>query len=75
MITNLVPYPRSHFVSCAQAPFVNRDKEHSNHVSVEEMTKAVFDEKNQTMETMGYSHRWAKFFGCALTYRGDVTPS
>jgi tubulin alpha len=40
--TNLVPYPRIHFMLPSYSPFVSADKAHHPEISVDEMTNRCF---------------------------------
>jgi tubulin alpha len=41
--TNLVPYPRIHFMLCSYAPVISAEKAYHEQLSVQEITNAVFE--------------------------------
>lgn len=67
--TNLVPYPRIHFVLPSFAPVVSREVAFSESNSVAELTNAVFD-SSSFLSTA--DPRYGKYMACCLMYRGDV---
>eukprot|EP01060_Flectonema_neradi_P027392 TRINITY_DN369_c2_g1_i1.p1 TRINITY_DN369_c2_g1~~TRINITY_DN369_c2_g1_i1.p1 ORF type:complete len:466 (+),score=51.44 TRINITY_DN369_c2_g1_i1:47-1399(+) len=67
--TNLVPYPRFHFVFASYAPIISTEKGSNEKLSVEEMTDSVFN-LDHTMIKCNPHH--AKYLACCLMYRGDV---
>merc|ERR1712000_603590 len=44
--TNLVPYPRIHFLLCSMAPIISTQKAYMESMSVPEITSAVFNPQN-----------------------------
>jgi tubulin alpha len=69
--TNLVPYPRIHFLLCSYAPVVSADKAYHELGSVSELTNAVFEPQNMMAKC---DPRHGKYMACCLMYRGDVVP-
>jgi len=67
--TNLVPYPRIHFMLCSYAPVASNEKAYHQTNNVTELTNAVFDSSNM-MAKCDPSH--GKYMSCCLMYRGDV---
>merc|ERR1712228_88586 len=69
--TNLVPYPRIHFMLTSYAPVIAAERaSHESH-SIAEITSSVFEPQN--MMTM-CDPRHGKYMACCLMYRGDVVP-
>nr|CEL67380.1 TPA: Tubulin alpha chain [Neospora caninum Liverpool] len=69
--TNLVPYPRIHFLLTSYAPLLSASKYKHEQMNVREITVAAFEERNMMAKcrpSMG------KYMACCLMYRGDVTP-
>ncbi|UKJ87818.1 tubulin subunit alpha [Theileria orientalis] len=69
--TNLVPYPRIHFMLSSYSPIVSKRKARHEQMSVSEITFSAFDPKSMMAECdprMGY------YMSCCLMYRGDVVP-
>jgi len=69
--TNLVPYPRIHFMLCSYAPLMAADKGGYDQLSVNEITNAVFEPQNMLAKC---DPRHGKYMACCLMYRGDVVP-
>ena len=69
--TNLVPYPRIHFMLASYAPVISVDKIHHEALSVPELTSAVFEPQNMMAKC---DPRNGRYMSCCLMYRGDVVP-
>jgi len=69
--TNLVPYPRIHFMLCSYAPVVSKEKAFHEQMSVQELTNAVFEPSNIMAKC---DPRNGKYMACCLMYRGNVVP-
>jgi tubulin alpha len=69
--TNLVPYPRIHFMLSSYAPLVSVEKAFHEQLSVAEITNATF-EPSAMMSKCDPRH--GKYMACCLMYRGDVVP-
>ena len=69
--TNLVPYPRIHFMLCSMAPIISAEKAYHELLSVSEITSAVFEPGNMMCKC---DPRHGKYMACCLMYRGDVIP-
>ncbi|KAF7495299.1 Tubulin alpha-3 chain [Sarcoptes scabiei] len=69
--TNLVPFPRMHFLGSSYSPLLNREKSFCQNLSTKEMTRRCFESKNQMIE---YKPSDGKYISCCLLYRGNVTP-
>jgi len=69
--TNLVPYPRIHFMLCSYAPVISAEKAYHESMSVGELTNAVFEPQNMMARC---DPRHGKYMACCLMYRGDVVP-
>jgi len=67
--TNLVPYPRIHFLTCSYAPLISTKKAYSERMSVAEITKAAFEKENILCAC---DPRQGKYMATCLMYRGDV---
>lgn len=69
--TNLVPYPRIHFICPSMAPFKSAEEAVKGTPVVSEMTMNVFSPSNFMLSgTYSDSHLMAS----CLLYRGDVSP-
>jgi tubulin alpha len=70
--TNLVPYPRIHFMLSSMAPLFNAERAYfSSNMSVAEITNQVFEPANMMAKC---DPRHGKYMACSLNYRGDVVP-
>jgi len=69
--TNLVPYPRIHFMLTSYAPMVSAEKAYHEQIKVSEITNAVF---TPNMNMLKVDPRDGKYMACCLMYRGDVVP-
>jgi tubulin alpha len=67
--TNLVPYPRIHFLLCSLAPIISAEKAYMESLSVTEITSSVFEPQNMFCKC---DPRKGKYMACCLMYRGDV---
>lgn len=69
--TNLVPYPRIHFVLTSYAPVISAEKAYHEQLSVAEITNSVFEPAGMLTKC---DPRHGKYMSCCLMYRGDVVP-
>ncbi|KAJ1398356.1 Tubulin/FtsZ, C-terminal [Sesbania bispinosa] len=69
--TNLVPYPRIHFMLSSYAPVISSVKAYHEQLSVPEITRAVFEPSSMMVKC---DPRHGKYMACCLMYRGDVVP-
>merc|ERR1712118_626306 len=69
--TNLVPYPRIHFMVSSYSPIISAEKAYHESLSVAEITNSGFEPANM-MTKCGPRH--GKYMACCMMYRGDVVP-
>jgi len=69
--TNLVPYPRIHFMLCSYAPIMSTEKAYHEQITVAELTNSVFEPVNMMAKC---DPRRAKYMACCLMFRGDIVP-
>eukprot|EP00752_Nemacystus_decipiens_P005915 g5346.t1 len=69
--TNLVPYPRIHFMLTSYAPIISAEKAYHEQLSVAEITNSVFEPAGMMTKC---DPRHGKYMACCLMYRGDVVP-
>jgi len=67
--TNLVPYPRIHFLTCSYGPLVSAEKAFRQRLSVAEITASSFEAENMLVKC---DPRKGKYMATCLMYRGDV---
>merc|ERR1711939_189881 len=69
--TNLVPYPRIHFVLTSYAPIISAEKAYHEQLSVSEVTNSTFEPASMLTKC---DPRHGKYMAACLMYRGDVVP-
>ncbi|CAK0874080.1 unnamed protein product, partial [Prorocentrum cordatum] len=69
--TNLVPYPRIHFMLSSYAPVISAEKAYHEQLSVAEITMSVFEPASMFVKC---DPRHGKYMACCMMYRGDVVP-
>jgi tubulin alpha len=69
--TNLVPYPRIHFMLSSYAPLISSERITHEQLSPYEITNAAF-ETNSMMAKC--DPRKGKYMACCLMFRGDIAP-
>jgi len=69
--TNLVPYPRIHFMLSSYAPVISVAKAGHEALTVSEITTSAFEPNNMMAKC---DPRHGKYMACCLMYRGDVVP-
>jgi len=67
--TNLVPYPRIHFLTTSYAPLLSSAVALNERSSVKDITNAAFDAQNMMVKV---DPRAGKYIATCLMYRGDV---
>merc|ERR1711898_78348 len=70
-LTNLVPYPRIHFMLTSYAPISSAEKAYHEQLSVAEITNSVFEPAAMMVKC---DPRHGKYMACCMMYRGDVVP-
>jgi tubulin alpha len=69
--TNLVPYPRIHFMLSSYAPIITAAKSMHEQMSVNEITASAFEPKSMMAKC---DPRIGKYMATCLMYRGNVVP-
>jgi len=69
--TNLVPYPRIHFMLSSYAPIISPERAYHEQLSVSEITNSVFEPASMMAKC---DPRHGKYMSCCMMYRGDVVP-
>jgi len=67
--TNLVPYPRIHFLMTSYAPLLSSQVAVNERSTVKDITNAAFDAQNMMCKV---DPRSGKYMACCLMYRGEV---
>jgi tubulin alpha len=69
--TNLVPYPRIHFMLCSYAPVISAEKAYHEQLTVAQLTNSAFEPANMMVKC---DPRHGKYMAVCLMYRGQVVP-
>jgi len=69
--TNLVPFPRIHFLLSSFAPLISADKLHYDSYSTSQITNTLFEPQSM-MAKCDPEH--GKYMAACLMYRGDIVP-
>ncbi|TYH73812.1 hypothetical protein ES332_D05G354600v1 [Gossypium tomentosum] len=69
--TNLVPYPRIHFMLSSYAPVISAEKAYHEQLSVAEIISSAFEPASMMAKC---DPRHGKYMSCCLMHRGDVVP-
>jgi len=70
--TNLVPFPRLHFMTTGLAPVVSADKKSHEAGTVREITDHVFQPANMLVKYEDFDPVEDKYMAISLNYRGEV---
>jgi len=70
--TNLVPYPRIHFMLCSYSPILSHESATQETSSVKQLTTQAFEQENMMCKV---DPRKGKYMATCLMYRGAVNPS
>merc|ERR1711957_639740 len=69
--TNLVPYPRIHFMVSSYSPVISAEMAYHESLSVAEITNSCFEPANMMTKC---DPRHGKYMACCMMYCGDVVP-
>jgi len=70
--TNLVPFPRLHFMTTALAPVVSKDKKDHEAGTVREITDHVFQPQNMLVKYADFDPVEDKYMAISINYRGSI---
>jgi len=70
--TNLVPFPRLHFMTCGLAPVIAKSKASHEAQTVREISDHVFQPKNMLVKYEDFDPVEDKYMAISLNYRGDI---
>merc|ERR1712223_27130 len=70
--TNLVPFPRLHFMTTALAPVVSKKKKNHEANTVREITDHVFQPQNMLVKYADFDPVEDKYMAISLNYRGEI---
>jgi len=70
--TNLVPFPRLHFMTTALAPVISKEKSTHEAQTVREITDHVFQPQNMLVKYADFDPVEDKYMAISLNYRGEI---
>merc|ERR1711997_272289 len=70
--TNLVPFPRLHFMTTALAPVISKDKASHEAQTVREITDHVFQPVNMLVKYADFDPVEDKYMAISINYRGEI---
>merc|ERR1712079_940692 len=70
--TNLVPFPRLHFMTTALAPVISKKKSSHEAQTVREITDHVFQPQNMLVKYQDFDPVEDKYMAISLNYRGEI---
>merc|ERR1719495_1946922 len=70
--TNLVPFPRLHFMTTGLAPVISASKQGHEAQTVREITDHVFQPANMLVKYADFDPVEDKYMAISLNYRGDI---
>jgi len=70
--TNLVPFPRLHFMVSAMAPITSSEKKDTTDSTVRAITDACLSPRNFLCTTTDFDAAEDKYMAVSLNYRGDI---
>jgi len=70
--TNLVPFPRLHFMTTALAPVISADKASHEAQTIREITDHVFQPQNMLVKYADFDPVEDKYMAISVNYRGEI---
>jgi len=70
--TNLVPFPRLHFMTTALAPVVSKKKASHEAATIREITDHVFQPQNMLVKYSDFDPVEDKYMAISVNYRGEI---
>merc|ERR1712154_333052 len=70
--TNLVPFPRLHFMITAMAPIVTKKKMETTRCDIQSITESCFAAQNFFTKIADFDAEEDKYMAISVNYRGDV---
>jgi len=70
--TNLVPFPRLHFMTTALAPVISKDKASHEAQTIREITDHVFQPQNMLVKYADFDPVEDKYMAISVNYRGEI---
>merc|ERR1719163_968174 len=73
--TNLVPYPRVHFMMTSYSPLLPASKVDFEEISVHEISVEAFQTRNFMLKCKPAPEDGGQYMALCLMYRGDIVPA
>ena len=70
--TNLVPFPRLHFMITSMAPVVNADKKETANEDIRGITESCFSAQNFFAKIADFDAEEDKYMAISVNYRGNI---
>merc|ERR1712038_1280481 len=70
--TNLVPFPRLHFMTTALAPVINKEKASHEAQTIREISDHVFQPQNMLVKYADFDPVEDKYMAISVNYRGEI---
>merc|ERR1711994_1105417 len=70
--TNLVPFPRLHFMITSMAPVTTEKKKETTRNDIQSMTESCFAAQNFFVKIADFDVEWDKYMSISVNYRGCV---
>jgi len=70
--TNLVPFPRLHFMTTSMAPITTPSKAESDKNDVQSITEICFNPSSFLVKLLDFNPEEDKYMAISLNYRGNV---
>merc|ERR1719347_1406662 len=70
--TNLVPFPRLHFMITSMAPITTKEKKETANTKTEEITKECFQQKQFFAKIADFDPEEDKYMAISMNYRGSI---
>jgi len=71
--TNLVPFPRLHFMTCSLAPIIAANATHDA-ITEEYITNRIFQNDHMFVKYHDWNTENDQYMGISITFRGNVNP-
>jgi len=70
--TNLVPFPRLHFMITSMAPITTKEKKETKPATIRDISTSCFEPQNFFAKIADFDAEEDKFMAVSVNYRGDV---
>jgi len=74
MLTNLVPYPRLHFMTCGMGPILADSADDVYQITEESITRAAFRSDHMLMKYRDWDEDADRYMGVCVIFRGHCSP-